>query len=47
MIANRPSLMPQFELALRFGDTFPLEDIRSWFAEFAAVVWSKIEEFNV
>ncbi len=35
------------ELARRFGDTFPLEDIRGWFAAFAAVVWSKIEQFDV
>ena len=35
------------EMASRFGDTFPLNDIRGWFAKFAAVIWSKIEQFSV
>ena len=29
----------------RFGDTFPLPDVRAWFALFAAAVWAKIEVF--
>ncbi|MES0100368.1 hypothetical protein [Mesorhizobium sp. M0019] len=37
----------ELEVAARFGDTFPLDDIRGWFKAFAAVVWSKIEQFNV
>jgi hypothetical protein len=35
------------EFATRFGDTFPLADIRSWFADFAGSVWAKIEQFDV
>jgi hypothetical protein len=31
----------------RFGDTFPLADIRTWFADFANRVWQKIEAANV
>jgi len=34
-------------LDARFGDTFPLDDMRAWFEEFAAAVWAKIEAFNV
>ena len=35
------------DIADRFGDTFPLEHIRNWFADFAALVWSKIETSDV
>jgi hypothetical protein len=35
------------DIANRFGDTFPLSHIRSWFAAFAALVWNKIEASNV
>jgi hypothetical protein len=35
------------DAADRFGDTFPLNNIRDWFAAFAAQVWSKIEASNV
>jgi hypothetical protein len=35
------------EIAARFGDTFPLADIRGWFAHFAGLVWAKIEQFDV
>jgi hypothetical protein len=31
----------------RLGDTFPLVHIRNWFANFAALVWAKIEAFDV
>jgi hypothetical protein len=31
----------------RLGDTFPLAQIRSWFAGFAEVVRAKIEEMDV
>lgn len=31
----------------RFGDTFPLADIRDWFNTFAAMVWTEIEQFDV
>ncbi len=31
----------------RFGDTFPLANIRDWFAAFAQRVWDKIEGSNV
>lgn len=31
----------------RIGDTLPLEDVRAWFANFAARVWAKIELSNV
>jgi hypothetical protein len=34
-------------LDARFGDTFPLDDMRAWFEAFAAAVWAKIEAFNV
>lgn len=35
------------ELDDRFGDTFPLADVRPWFADFAARVWDKIENGHV
>jgi hypothetical protein len=35
------------EFIARFGDTFPLADIRRWFADFAIAVWAKIEQFDV
>lgn len=31
----------------RLGDTFPMADIRGWFAAFAQKVWEKIEATNV
>lgn len=31
----------------RFGDTFPLENMRGWFEDFAALVSAKIEAFDV
>lgn len=34
-------------LDARFGDTFPLDDMRAWFEAFAAAVWAKIEAYNV
>jgi hypothetical protein len=35
------------EFEARFGDTFPLKDMRGWFNDFAALVWTKIEAFDV
>ncbi|MDQ0346753.1 hypothetical protein [Ancylobacter vacuolatus] len=35
------------DLEARFGDTFPLKDMRGWFKDFAALVWAKIEAFDV
>jgi hypothetical protein len=35
------------DIADRLGDTFPLADIRGWFAAFAARVWKKIETSDV
>jgi hypothetical protein len=35
------------DIADRLGDTFPLADIRGWFATFAAHVWAKIEASDV
>lgn len=34
-------------IATRGGNTMPLDDVRSWFAGFAALVWTKIEAFDV
>jgi hypothetical protein len=34
-------------LADRLGDTFPLADIRGWFAAFAVRVWDKIDASDV
>lgn len=34
-------------IAMRGGNTMPLDDVRSWFAGFAARVWTKIEAFDV
>jgi hypothetical protein len=34
-------------IADRLGDTFPLADIRAWFATFAYRVWAKIEASDV
>jgi hypothetical protein len=34
-------------MADRFGDTFPLTDVRGWFADFANRVWLKIEAADV
>lgn len=31
----------------RGGNTMPLDDVRGWFAGFAALVWAKIEAFDV
>ena len=30
-------------LEARLGDTFPVADVRAWFASFAAVIWTKID----
>jgi len=35
------------DVALRAGNTFPLNDIREWFADFSARVWLRIEAFDV
>jgi len=35
------------DAATRSGNTLPLDDVRSWFADFAKQVWAKIEAFNV
>jgi hypothetical protein len=35
------------DIADRLGDTFPLPNIRDWFAAFAALVWDKIAASNV
>ncbi|MES1973321.1 MAG: hypothetical protein V4472_12760 [Pseudomonadota bacterium] len=35
------------DIATRGGNTMPLDDVRGWFAGFAALVWSKIEAFDV
>lgn len=35
------------DIATRGGNTMPLDDIRRWFADFAALVWTKIEGFDV
>lgn len=31
----------------RLGDTFCLDDLRSWFSHFAALVWAKVETIDV
>ncbi len=31
----------------RFGDTFPLSDIRQWFDLFAALVWQRVDTIHV
>ncbi len=35
------------DIVTRGGNTMPLDDVRSWFAGFAALVWAKIEAFDV
>lgn len=35
------------DIATRGGNTMPLDNVRGWFAAFAARVWTKIEAFNV
>lgn len=35
------------DVALRSGNTLPLDDVRAWFAAFSAQVWEKIEAFDV
>jgi len=35
------------EVEARFGDTFPLDDMRGWFKAFAGLVWAEIEQFDV
>jgi hypothetical protein len=35
------------EFVARYGDTFPLANIRRWLADFATAVWTKIEQFDV
>lgn len=37
-----PTLMER-----RFGDTFPLANIRAWFNDFAVAIWDKIEAMDV
>lgn len=32
---------------MRGGNTFPLDDVRAWFADFSVRVWTEIEKFNV
>lgn len=35
------------DVATRGGNTMPLDDVRGWFAGFSALVWAKIEAFDV
>jgi hypothetical protein len=35
------------DVAIRGGNTMPLDDVRIWFAAFSARVWAKIEAFDV
>jgi hypothetical protein len=35
------------DIATRGGNTMPLDDVRGWFASFAALVWTKVEAFDV
>jgi hypothetical protein len=35
------------EVARRAGNTFPLDDIRAWFADFSTEVWAKIDAIDV
>ncbi len=35
------------DIADRFGNTMPLDDVRTWFAGFSSKVWTKIEAFDV
>jgi len=50
--AQRKALFTGFDAIVddiesRGGSTLPLDNIRDWFATFAAEVWAKIESFNV
>jgi hypothetical protein len=45
LFAGYSAITPALES--RYGDTFPLDDIRPWFAAFADRVWQKIEAANV
>jgi len=45
LFAGYPNIIPALED--RYGDTFPLADIRAWFSVFANRVWQKIEAANV
>lgn len=45
LFAGYTDLTPRLEN--RNGDTFPLSDIRTWFAAFAGKVWTEIEAANV
>lgn len=35
------------DVAIRAGNTLPLDDIRQWFTDFSTLVWQKIEAFDV
>jgi hypothetical protein len=35
------------DIATRGGNTMPLDDVRAWFSAFAALIWTKIEVFDV
>lgn len=34
-------------VATRGGNTMPLDNVRDWFASFSALVWTKIDDFDV
>jgi hypothetical protein len=35
------------DVAIRVGNTFPLDDVRQWFTDFSELVWQKIEALDV
>jgi hypothetical protein len=35
------------DVAIRAGNTFPLDDVRQWFTDFSELVWQKIEALDV
>ncbi len=35
------------DIAIRGGNTMPLDDVRAWFAAFSTRVWARIEAFDV
>ena len=35
------------DVAIRVGNTFPLDDVRQWFTVFSELVWQKIEALDV
>ncbi|MGF7163319.1 hypothetical protein FHS85_004982 [Rhodoligotrophos appendicifer] len=50
--AERPALFAGYDaiagdITTRGGNTMPLDDVRGWFTVFAALVWMKIEAFDV